>query len=115
MTAMGDPQPDSGEPPDEDFDPRAGIPMKSQFEDLARRIERDYARTGGFGGIWAVVVPEVLRSRTHVRSYQHGVLTVWVADAATRFELDRLLRTGLEQELRRRAPATLRRVRLILG
>ncbi len=88
--------------------------MSELFAGMKRQLERNHRRTRGFGAIWAELVPDELAEYSTIRSYQQGILTIAVRDAAARFELDRLLRTGLETELRARAPATLRRIRLLL-
>jgi hypothetical protein len=97
--------------PDEN---KSDFEMGGVFAGMRRDIERTYRRTGGFGKLWLEIVPENLAAATTIRSYSRGVLTIAVRDSATRYELDRLLRSGLEQQLRERAPATLRRIKLVL-
>ncbi len=89
--------------------------MGGVFAGMRREIERTYRRTGGFGKLWIELVPPELAATTNLQGYARGVLTVSVCDAAAKYELDRLLRSGLEQELRQRAPSTLRRVKLVLA
>lgn len=88
--------------------------MDRVFAGMKRDIERSFRRTGGFGKLWSDIVPGELGAASTIQSYARGVLTVAVNDAAAMYEIDRLLRSGLEQQLRERAPSTLKRVKLIL-
>ncbi|MFG0252562.1 MAG: DciA family protein [Phycisphaerales bacterium JB038] len=89
--------------------------MGGVFAGMRQELERSYKRSGGFGKLWAELVPEHLATASTIQSYNRGVLSVVVRDAGSKYELDRLLRTGLEQQLRERAPATLKRVKLMLA
>ncbi|MEX2671951.1 MAG: DciA family protein [Phycisphaeraceae bacterium] len=79
-------------------------------------VKRTYAKPqkqlGKVVEVWAERVPEHLGMRTVLAALSRGVLTVHVADSATLYQLDRLLRDGLEQELRQTPGVTLRRVKL---
>jgi len=77
-----------------------------------KKLER---RLGGVAEAWNRVCPPQHVERTAIESLSRGVLTVRVADAATRFELDRALRSGAEAELVRLAPSGVRKVRLVAG
>lgn len=80
--------------------------------DDARRTAR---RLGDAGSAWADTCPPHILSRTLVEGLSRGVLTVIVADAPTRYELDRALREGLESALISRCRAPVHAVRLKLG
>ena len=89
--------------------------MSVIFAAMEKYYSRALKRTGGFGALWAELIPDDLAEVSMIERYDRGVLTVSVRDAASRFELDRLLRSGMEQQLREKAPATLKRVRLVLA
>lgn len=85
------------------------------FAAAARELERSRKRLAGVAEAWDAVCPPGLAGRTAIVGVARGVLTVRVADASTRFELDRLLRTGGEATLVRLAPTGIRCVRLALA
>jgi Dna[CI] antecedent, DciA len=89
--------------------------MRGVFAGMQQDLARSFRRSGGFGKLWVELVPEGLAATSMIQSYNRGVLTVVVRDAGSKYELDRLLRAGLEQQLRERAPATLKRVKLMLA
>ena len=76
---------------------------------------------GGIGTVWAELLTEVKSSsanetlavRTIVRSFLRGVLTIEASDTATRYEVDRWLRAGGLEMLRKRSPRTLTRVKVV--
>jgi len=86
---------------------------------LVDAIEKDSRRKdralGRFMGLWQELVPAELARHLSVSGLRGGVLSVVAASASARYELDRLLRAGLEQELRRRFTGTLGRVRITVG
>ena len=83
--------------------------------DLPERVERTvlkpHRQLGAVAMLWRELVPGHLLDRTALVSFQRGVLTVELTDSATLYELDRLLRCGLERQLRTACKTTLRRVR----
>lgn len=85
--------------------------VKEQFQ---REVARPHRQLGQFVDLWAELIPEPLLRHTRLEGFARGVLRVAVDSSAHRYELDHLLRAGLERELMRRQPAgaTLRRVRL---
>ncbi len=66
-------------------------------------------------GIWRELIPDELAGHTALESFQRGVLTVLVDTAAHRFQLQTLLRGGLEAQIRRRCTCALRKIRLVPG
>lgn len=95
---------------------------------------------GGIGAVWAELTAEILgpspsapssgkkgdakggtagnaatdrSERATVQSFARGVLTIAASDSATRYEIDRWLRAGGLEVLRKRAPATLTRVKIV--
>ncbi len=78
----------------------------------ARRAERGL---GSFVDLWEGVMPQELALRTRVTGLRGGVVQVTVDSSSTAWELDRLLREGLQEQLRRAYGRTLLRVRITVG
>ena len=78
---------------------------------LARRVRQ----LGQLAAAWDECIPEYIREHTALVSYARGTLTVAVDSAAHRYQLQRLLQSGLEQAIRERLPGALRRIRLVPG
>jgi hypothetical protein len=79
-----------------------------------KALAKQHRELAGVWASWAAGVPARLLDRTTLVGVSRGVLTVRVADAAARFELDRFLRTGGEIDLVRRAPIGVRKIKLVL-
>ena len=84
----------------------------NRVEDRATDTRR---RLGKVIDVWDRVVPEEVGGRTKITALRAGVLYVRVESSSMRFELDRLLRGGLEDELRRSFHGSLRRVKVTVG
>ena len=80
--------------------------------DDARRTQR---RLGALIDLWSELVPEELEKHSRVVGMRGGVAAVHCDSASTKYELDRLLRQGLEQELRKRYASTLTKIKLSIG
>jgi len=79
------------------------------MSDTARKTQK---RLGAIIELWEELLPPELAARTRIQHIRGGTLHVHVDSSATSYELDRLLREGLERELRSRYRGTLMRVRL---
>jgi hypothetical protein len=86
--------------------------IRGLLESIARDARRTNDRLGSLIDLWEELVPPRLAGRCRVASLRRGIMRVEADSAATAFELDRLLRGGLEQSLRVRFGATLRSVRV---
>ena len=80
--------------------------------DDARRTER---RLGALIDLWSQLVPGELEKHSRVVAVRGGVVQIQCDSASTKYELDRLLRQGLEQELRTRHSSTLTKIKLSIG
>ena len=69
------------------------------FQRLAADAERVHKQLGALTRAWVELVPEDLRDRTSLAGLRRGVLTVEADDSGTLYELDRLLRGGLDHRL----------------
>lgn len=86
--------------------------ISALINSTARSAQRTHKKLGELIDLWETHVPAPLANQTAITGLRAGTLHVAVADAAARFELDRLLREGLEQTLRLAYRGTLVRVRL---
>ncbi|MEM6332079.1 MAG: DciA family protein [Planctomycetota bacterium] len=85
--------------------------VKKMFQ---RSIADPHRRLGRAAAAWEAAVPEALRPQTRLVSLQRGVLRVEVDSSATLYELDAVLRAGLERSMQA-AKVGVRRVRLAVG
>lgn len=96
--------------------PEPDLSLAYVRDDFKKRVERPYKQLALIVPLWEQLVPENLVKHSHLVRLDRGVLHVQVDSSARLYELDRLLRTGLEQRLivNHRGPA-FRRVKLRLG
>lgn len=81
------------------------------IEAAEENATRTHKRLGELIELWQELLPADVASRTALSGVQRGVLQVRVDSAATAFEVDRLLRSGLEKELRSRYRGSFVRVK----
>lgn len=87
--------------------------LKDTFK---REVEKPFKQLEGLAELWAELVPAQLAAHTRLESLSRGVLRVVVDSAGRHYELDRLLREGLQRELtRRHKGAALRQVKVRVG
>lgn len=94
--------------------PSRDLTLGKEFAQVGQLLRRQERTLGGIGGAWADLAPPALRPKTTLVGLNRGVLTVRVADAPAKFELDRWLRSGGELALIKRCPAGLTKVRLTI-
>lgn len=85
------------------------------FAQEGRALARMERRLGSAGGAWSAVCPPELIGKTEIKGLTRGVLTIGAHDAATRYEVDRMLRCGGDRALIERCAMTVRRVRVVLS
>ena len=92
---------------------RAGrdLTLGGLSEQVQRTVVRPHKQVESLAILWRELVPSDLLDRTALASFARGVLTVEVPDSATLYQMDRLLRGGLERQLRAGCKTTLRKVR----
>ena len=84
--------------------------MRDQFK---REVQKPFEQLGDLSAIWVELVPEALSSHTKLISLNRGVLRVSVDSSGRLYELDRLLRGGVFDELvTRHKGKAIRRVEL---
>ena len=79
------------------------------------RLQRTRKRLGSFVELWETVLPDELAAHTRVTGIRGGVVRVSVDTSATAYELDRRLREGLEEQMRRAYGKTFVRVKITVG
>ena len=84
--------------------------LKKQFD---RNVRRPYQQLASIAERWYALVPPALAQHTRLKSLHRGVLRVSVDSSAWLFDLDRILRSGLERQLitQHKGPS-LRRIQL---
>lgn len=89
--------------------------LKFLSEHVKKTVVKPHQQLGKLVEAFIESVPAPLAERTALVSLSRGVLTVHVADNVTLYEMDRLLRGGLEQQLRKACGVTLRKVKCRVG
>ena len=79
--------------------------------DTQEDAKRTHKKFGELVELWERLVPGDLAVHTSLSNFRAGVLHVSVDSSSAAFELDRLLRSGIEAELRRQFRGTLVRVK----
>jgi hypothetical protein len=82
---------------------------------VAREARRAQGRLGSFVDLWEGLVPAELASHTKVVAMRGGIAHVTVDASSAAYEIDRRLREGLEEQLRRAYGKTLVRVKVTVG
>lgn len=81
-----------------------------------QEVAKPFKQMHGIGHVWAELIPPEIGTHCRLERYSRGTLTVHVDSSAMLFELDRLLRSGLQQQLTQASrPAALSRIKLVVG
>lgn len=86
--------------------------MTEQFK---REVKKPQKALDKLYEVWQELIPAHLQPRTQPMSLKRGVLTVHVSDSATLYEMQRLVRSGLQDQLALCCGATLNRVKLVVA
>lgn len=87
----------------------------SVVERIGEAVSRQGRRSAEIVAAWDELIPPELAAHTRITAFRGGVIYVAVDESAAIYELDRLLRGGVEHEIRRRVKATVTRVKLAIG
>ena len=87
--------------------------VQGMFLAEGSRIARLARKMGGVAEAWEAVCPAEHAPRTRVIGVNRGILTIGVADASTRWALERLLKGGADRDVIAGCPMTVRRIRLV--
>jgi len=79
--------------------PRRDLSLCFLSEQFKREVAKPYKQLGDLAELWAELVPARLVERSRLIGLSRGVLHVEVDNPAAHFEIDRLLRGGLQKQL----------------
>ncbi len=88
------------------------VSIHSTVRAAAANAARTHKRLGRLIELWETLLPADLVGRTTITSFKGGTVHVAVDSAATAYELDRLLREGLQRRLIEQYPGTLLRIKI---
>ncbi|UCD74949.1 MAG: DUF721 domain-containing protein [Phycisphaerales bacterium] len=91
------------------------LSISAVISGIRRQADRTHKKLGELIGLWEELVPGQLAAGSRLTKLRGGVLHVEVDSSAASYELDRLLRNGLEGVLRERFRGTLTGIRLRVG
>jgi predicted nucleic acid-binding Zn ribbon protein len=92
------------------------VPLGETLTHLMQaRLAKRVRQIGVLAAIWDECVPEYIREHTALVNFARGTLTVAVDSAAHRYQLQVLLRNGLQEAIRERFPGSVNRIRLVPG
>lgn len=93
-----------------------GSPLAEPLAMLMKHtLGKRFKQLGAVAEAWDECIPDDIREHTALESYHRGTLTVMVDSAAHRFQLEMLLRGGLQHVLAERVNAPLNKVRIVPG
>lgn len=93
----------------------SGPELRRLFLAEVPEMRRMKKQLGILAEAWARYIPADLAARTRLEGVARGVLRVGVTDAATAYELDRVLRSGAERAMLAGTPVSLRSVRVVVS
>ncbi|MEM9348341.1 MAG: DciA family protein [Planctomycetota bacterium] len=79
--------------------PKRDLSLGFMAEQFKREVAKPYKQLGDLAELWAELLPDRLVQRSRLVGLSRGVLHVEVDNAAAHFEIDRLLRGGLQKQL----------------
>lgn len=87
--------------------PKPDLSLGFMTEQFKREVAKPFQQLGDLAELWRELVPAALVERSRLIGLKSGVLHVEVDNPAAHFEIDRLLRGGLQKQLtqRHRGPA----------
>lgn len=84
--------------------------------EFKKQIEKPYKQLHAMAKVWTEQVPIELARKTRLVAISRGVLQVMVDSSSTLYELDRLLRQGLQtQIIRQHTGPAVRKIQLRVG
>ena len=79
--------------------PHPDLSLGFLTEQFKRDVAKPYKQLGDLAVLWAELLPAALVQRSRLVGLSRGVLHVEVDNAAAHFEIDRLLRGGMQKRL----------------
>lgn len=93
--------------------PRPDQALGREIEKLRAELARRRRGASGGAAAWDALAPAGMRERVDVVGVRRGVLVLHARDAATRFAIDRFLRSGGEAAIVKGSKTALRGVKVI--
>lgn len=88
------------------------LTLADQMDTALRDLARQRSSLGACARAWDSVIPPEMAAKTRLESLERGTLVVTVSDAATKYLLDRALRSGAERAVIAASSTPVRRVRV---
>lgn len=79
--------------------PSPDLSLRFVADQFKRDVARPYQQLGNLAALWVELLPASLVERSRLMGLSRGVLHVEADNAAVHYELDRLLRGGLQKKL----------------
>lgn len=79
--------------------PKPDLSLGFMAEQFKREVAKPYQQLGDLAELWRELVPAKLVERSRLVGLSRGTLHVEVDNPAAHFEIDRLLRGGLQKQL----------------
>ena len=95
--------------------PDPTVALEPLIEARLKEAKRVQKTLGSFVELWETVLPDGLAEHTQVTGLRSGIVHVTVDTSATAYELDRRLREGLQEQMRRAFGKTLVRIKITVG
>ena len=95
--------------------PPRDLSITAVMDAAVEQAAKSHKKLGELIELWRELLPEEITSRSVLTGFRSGVLQVKVDSSPTMFEVDRLLRGGVELEMRRRFRGSLSRVKTRIG
>ncbi len=89
--------------------------IRAEVTRLRTSVERNAERFGNAGELWERFIPANIRQDTRLSGIAGGILTIVTGSAATSYALDRILRGGVDAEIRTASAGKITRVRMRVG
>ncbi|MFK7961201.1 MAG: DciA family protein [Phycisphaerales bacterium] len=94
-------------------EPRLGLDW--ELNKVRRDVASTRRRVGQLLGPWEQLVPDEIKGRSRVDGLRGDTLMITVDAPSTRFQLDRLIRSGLSRSMDRATKGKVRRIRVRIG
>ncbi|HNX26412.1 MAG TPA: DciA family protein [Phycisphaerae bacterium] len=82
---------------------------------MKHQIGRRVKKLSELSVIWDELLPDIIREHTVLDDFNNGTLKVVVDSPAVRFELQTILRSGIERELKTRFGGALNKIKIVPG
>ena len=88
------------------------ISVSATIQELRRNLKKSSKHLTQLVEAWDELVPSHIHQSANPISFQGGVLEVYADSSPTAYQLNRIIRAGLLQELQQRCSGTLKQIRI---